>query len=40
MILTSDVGSLVSKETMGIWTQYAKGTLNEITRAISKTLTG
>jgi len=40
MIRTSGVGSLVSKETMGIWTQYAKGILNEIAEAISKTLTG
>jgi len=38
MIPTS--GSLVSKETMEIWTQYAKGILNEIAESISKTFTG
>jgi hypothetical protein len=40
MTRTSGVGSLVSKETMGILTQYARGILNEIAEAISKTLTG
>jgi len=39
-IRTSGVGSLVSKETIGIWTQYAKGILNKIAEAISKSLTG
>jgi len=39
MIRTPDVGSFVSKEAIEIWTQYAKGTLNEIVKAISKTLT-
>ena len=40
MIRTSGVGSLVSKKTMRIWTQYAKVILNEIAKAINKTLTG